>query len=1155
QLARRDCVVVQGPPGTGKTHTIANLLGHLLAQGKRVLVTAHTPKALRVLRQKVVEPLQPLCISVLQNDKQSQEELQQSVRQISVRLAQDDQVLEQEAERIKRERERIMTELARTRTRLLEARMDEIRGIMLGGKEIRPIDAAKRVKRGVGSEDWIPGSVNPGEDSPLSPAEVTALYHSNARVSLHDERELRASRPDAATLPTPKAFRELMDEITALSAQNLRYREELWNGSSGPESSAEFDGMLSRATKAIDFLRDGAPWQLEAVQAGRDGAEARQVWASLVELIENSWREVQECHALVMAHGPQVDDQRQPRELIPIVDEIIQHIESGRSFGRLTKLTKPHCHQFIGTVRIGNRPPTLNQPVQFRAVRALFRMQIIREELAERWIRQISTNGGPPAAELTGQPEKVAHGFVPTIQNCLDWHKSTWLVLESDFERLGFRWKNYLESTPPEIGPNAELRRLRNAVVGELETILKARSGRLREKYLEGVWATWLAAIPESDQPEAAATQQLRRSLREASPTDYQQAYEELIRLKNLEPDLESRRSLLARLQVSAPAWASAVSNRHPGHAKPEPPGDPALAWEWRQLHDELERRAKVSLDELQQCIEQLNNDLMEVTAQLVEKRTWASLIRQTSPEQQHALKSYALTRNKLSKSGAGVRDVELRAAARKELTLAKAAVPVWIMPLNEVADSFDPRTTRFDVVIIDEASQCDPTAMFALYLGRQAVIVGDDEQVTPLAVGVDMKEVEELIDIHLPKEFPARQHYDGTTSIYELAQVSFGGVIRLVEHFRCAPDIIAFSNHLSYKGEIKPLREASAIKLAPHVIPHRVDWTGGVRNEEDNQTEAEAIASLICAALEQPEYAENEEGKPTSFGVVSLVGDRQAMKIDAILRQRIEPAEYKRRQILCGDPAQFQGDERDVMFLSVVDAPPSAPPHPIRQEGPKKIFKKRFNVAASRARDQMWVVHSLDPEVDLKPGDYRRRLIEHATDPTAWEEEGKSPEKMESFFEKRVQAILLEANFVVLPQFKVGNYRVALAVVGGGRRLAVECDGERHLEPEQLQEDMERQALLERLGWQFVRVRGSVFFRDEDRAMEPVFQRVEELGITPDARPADPKSPAEADELVQRVVRRAEELRTAWQERKPSVEQVKRLDLPSPRPRRVRAR
>ncbi|HUA37607.1 MAG TPA: AAA domain-containing protein [Candidatus Sulfopaludibacter sp.] len=1156
QLAKRDCVVVQGPPGTGKTHTIANLLGHLLAQGKRVLVTAHTPKALRVLRQKVVEPLRPLCISVLQNDRQSQEELQQSVRQISIRLTQDDRVLEREADRIQHNRERIMTELAGARARLLEARQDEIRILQLVGKETRPIDAAKRVKRGVGSDDWIPAPVNVGEALPLSPAEIAALYHSNARVSLHDERELKAGRPDLALLPTPAAFRELMEEISALSAQNLRYREELWNGAAAPDNLAEFDRMLSRATKAIEFLKDSAPWQLEAVQAGRDGDGARHVWDSFVELIENSWREVQECHTQVMTHGPRVDDQRPPRELLPIVDEIIRYIESGKSFGRLTRLTRPHCHQFITTVRAGNRPPALNQPVPFRAVRALLRMQIVREELVERWARQISAGGGPPAEQLTDQPEKVAHGFVPTIQNCLDWHKTTWLALEEDFARLGFHWQNYLESTPPETGANAALRRLRTAVAGELETILKARAGRLREKHLERVWAAWLAALPEGDPPEAAATQELRKALREASPTGYEEAFEELVRLRNLEPDLASRRTLLARLQVQAPAWASAIENRHPLHANPEPPGDPASAWEWRQFHDELERRAKVSLDELQQNIERLDGELMEATAQLAEKRTWANLIRQTSPQQQHALKSYALTRNKLSKTGVGVRDAELRAAARKELTVAKGAVPVWIMPLNEVADSFDPRTTRFDVVIIDEASQCDPTAMFALYLGRQAVIVGDDEQVTPVAVGVDMKEVEELIDIHLPKDFPSRQHYDGTTSIYELAQVSFGGVIRLVEHFRCAPDIIAFSNHLSYKGEIKPLREASAIRLAPHVIPYRVEGGGVVQPEETNPAEAEAIASLICGALEQPEYARNEEGRPTTFGVVSLVGDRQAMKVDSILRQRIEPAEYKRRRILCGDSAQFQGDERDVMFLSVVDVPSSDPPLPMRQEGPKKIFKKRFNVAASRARDQMWVVYSLEPGTDLKPGDYRRRLIEHAIDPAAWEEKrNPRPDETDSLLVRRIQAILTAANYRVLPQFQVGGYRIDLAVVGGGRRLAVECDGERNLEPDQLQEDMERQAVLERLGWQFVRVRGSVFFRDEERALEPVFRRLEDLGITPEAKPAAAEPPAEENELVQRVMRRAEELRAEWREEKASPERINSVSKFNPRARRVRAR
>jgi hypothetical protein len=153
QLARRDCVVVQGPPGTGKTHTIANLLGHLLAEGKRVLVTAHTPKALRVLREKVVEPLQPLCISVLHNDKQSQEELQAAVRKIHVRLSDDDRLLERDAQRLRGERTRILEALRDARQRLFDARKDEVRDVVFGGKSTRPIDAAKRVKQGVGKDN------------------------------------------------------------------------------------------------------------------------------------------------------------------------------------------------------------------------------------------------------------------------------------------------------------------------------------------------------------------------------------------------------------------------------------------------------------------------------------------------------------------------------------------------------------------------------------------------------------------------------------------------------------------------------------------------------------------------------------------------------------------------------------------------------------------------------------------------------------------------------------------------------------------------------------------------------------------------------------------------------------------------------------------
>src|SRR5207249_1946345 len=107
-----------------------------------------------------------------------------------------------------------------------------------------------------------------------------------------------------------------------------------------------------------------------------------------------------------------------------------------------------------------------------------------------------------------------------------------------------------------------------------------------------------------------------------------------------------------------------------------------------------------------------------------------------------------------------------------------------------------------------------------------------------------------------------------------------------------------------------RPLRDNSLVHLKPHVVSHPVR---GVRQGYINREEACAVASLIAAAIEQPEYARNERDDPVSFGVISLLGDEQAIEIERLLRQRLAPEEYERRRILCGNAAQFQGDERDV--------------------------------------------------------------------------------------------------------------------------------------------------------------------------------------------------------------------------------------------------
>ena len=446
-------------------------------------------------------------------------------------------------------------------------------------------------------------------------------------------------------------------------------------------------------------------------------------------------------------------------------------------------------------------------------------------------------------------------------------------------------------------------------------------------------------------------------------------------------------------------------------------------------------------------------------------------------------------------------------------------AVPVWIMPVARLVENFDFNSTQFDVVIIDEASQCDVMALLALAIAKQVVVVGDHEQVSPSAVGQDVNTVQNLIRLHL-QGIPNSDLYDGKMSVYDLARQSFGGTICLQEHFRCVPDIIQFSNYLSYEGAIKPLRDESSSPIKPAVIPFRVDASS--RSGKVNHEEAKVVASLVVAAIEEPEY------ESQSFGVISLVGDDQAIEIEKLLLAHLSPEVFEARRIVCGNSAQFQGDERDVMFLSLVDVPGSGP-LALRQQ---PAFQQRFNVAASRARNQMWVVHSVSPETDLKPGDLRRRLIEHALDPRAVTRElEKAEARAESEFERLVIQRLVQAQYHVVPQWRVGRYRIDIVVEGEDGRLAVECDGDRYHPIEKLPDDMARQAILERLGWRFHRIRGSEFFRDPDEAIGRLFTKLEQLGIEPVSRVDVSENEDVGGTLLERITRRAAEIRRSWDE------------------------
>ena len=1130
QLANNSNVLVQGPPGTGKTHTIANLLGHLLAQGKTVLVTAHTTKALRVLRDKVVLPLQPLCLSVLDSESESKAQLAKAAQQIVARLATCDAAsMKKEAGTLRIKRANMLAAVLAKRSKLRSARESEIEEIVVNGEAIRPVEAAKQIAATAAANDWIPGPLNQ-DFCPLSDREIIELYATNSTITPDDEIELRAEQPDSAQLVAPADFRLLAGERDEAGTQGKGHRPKYWDSKKVEKcSAAKLRAIHVALQQAAAALGEEDKWLRELLFCGSVGGPRAEAWLDLATEIAALAQEAAEVQRIAMEHGPEPSTKCSPLETSVHYEEIILHLEAGGRLGFLTKITKRHWKDTIAASKVDGRNPQIVS--DFRCLKKKLDLQNRFTRFETRWQRSVEANGGPPYAELGRNPERTAVNYAEQIKAKIAWHRQVWTPLLQELIEAGFLWPKWLEAVPIEQGDHGDLLRIKLACSQEHAEIVEAQAAQLLEKELAAKLSgqgAYLARYPVSE-----IAQVLAKSQRIWNAEDYEAAYVELRRLEGLQSTYVRRSELLKKLESAAPAWCAALIGRIGAHAKGETLGDITAAWRWRHLKQELETRAGTSVSGIEGELRVLEEQIHSVTGEIIEKDTWAAQKIRTRLPQQQALIGYVQTLSKITKTGRGVRDAELLRAARKQLELARDAVPVWIMPLNRVYESFDPRTVKFDVVIIDEASQSDVTALAALYLGKEQVVVGDKEQVTPDAVGQVLSDVSHLIEANL-RGIPNKALYDGQTSIYDLAETGFGGVVALREHFRCVPEIIQFSNYLSYGGAILPLREPTSSNIMPALVPYRIKGTRSL-DAKTNQEEVDAIVSLIIASIRHSKYSVNETGGPASFAAISLLGSEQAQLIETKLRMYLTPEELNKHDVLCGIAANLQGDERDVVFLSMVDSPPDEGMLTTRAAGARDIYKKRYNVAVSRARNQLWLVHSVDPDLHLSAADLRRRLIEHARDPAQLMSlMEKMAKRTESEFERLVVHRLVSAGFRVTTQWRVGSYRIDMVVEGSNRKLAIECDGERWHTADELENDLRRQAILERLGWVFVRIRGSLFFRDPDAAMAEVYAKLSELGIEALGSNSGSSEPT-GSALIDEIKRAAELIRASWPTQKPA--------------------
>jgi very-short-patch-repair endonuclease len=1111
-------VLVQGPPGTGKSHTIANLICHLLATGQRTLITAKTPRALQVLEGLVPDELRPLCINLLGSGLEERRSLESSVGSI---LHKNEEWNEDHAKREHTELEdrlrKRREEKAKVNRRLRDIRESETHTQTIAEGTYRGTAAriAEAVNRNRADYEWFTDSVPLDKTCQIVVNDLRSVLVALRQLTPEKCKELELARPKA--LPSPEEFANLLkaetsaaeEEQSAARGADERFAD-LLAKNNPPAIGAIRDAFSTFLDARRRLLATPHSWMNDAL---RDIlGDNSPLWQELLRVTQDVIASIEELVAVADETRIEPPDTTDIRLLYEDARKLKEYMENGGKLGWGIFRPKPVKERLyvIKSVKIGGRRCSTVE--HFGTLADALHVQLECEKAWGFWKGRSEKVEGLYALQLT-----VLKSLSDALENAL--------ALEELIAKCREAINQCSDIGEPVWADESQV----EAVISSCRLALARICKRLAAEEIQTVeapiaqLAAHINAHPVTDDLLSAirSRDMDRFALCANTILDLEKEHQ---RVQKVDEYLTKLRRLLPQFSKSLeqtctePYWEERIQRT----------GD---AWHWGQARYWIEDYIRQEdVPALAKRAKQIEDEINSIIAKLASLHAWSFCFSRLKREHQQYMVAWQQAMHQLG-GGHGVHAAHWRKEAQKYLNKCREAVPAWVMPLHRVWDTVAPAPGIFDVIIVDEASQCGFDGIPLFYLGKKIIVVGDDKQIRPAAVGVNRFAVQKLqaeflFDFEFKDTFDVeRSVFDHSKRLYQQSRI----VLR--EHFRCMPEIIRFSNDLCYSDTpLIPLRQYGPNRLPP--LEH-VFVSGGYREGSNNRTinrpEAKAVVERIAEMCGDRRY----DGK--SMGVVVLQGEAQAALIENQLLERLGAEEMERRRLVCGNPYSFQGDERDIMFLSLVAASNE-------RIGPltKAADERRFNVAASRARDMMILFHSVTCD-ELSNTCLRRRLLDFFENPMTsplcdgidWADlehrairdnrsQIKPPRPFHqpgvvdgSWFEVDVALEIHRKGYHVIPQFPIAGHHIDLVIEGGIARLAVECDGDNWHGADRYEADMQRQRQLERCDWEFFRVRESAFYANKEEALAGLWQALEERDIhSPSKRVnAVPQVPLTEDE------------------------------------------
>lgn len=446
-------------------------------------------------------------------------------------------------------------------------------------------------------------------------------------------------------------------------------------------------------------------------------------------------------------------------------------------------------------------------------------------------------------------------------------------------------------------------------------------------------------------------------------------------------------------------------------------------------------------------------------------------------------------------------RHIPIRQLIRRAGKALIALKPCFMMGPMSVAQYLDPGKFQFDMVVMDEASQIKPEdALGAIARGKQLIVVGDTKQLPPTnffqkLAGDDDDDEGTVIE-------SSESILETTLSIFPTRPR------RLRWHYRSRHEsLIAFSNHFFYDGNLvifpSPNKETEEFGIRYQRVKD------GCFVSQQNKEEANMI---VQAVREHFQKHPNE-----TLGVAAMSAKQRDQieneievlaKKDDLFATRLGKDAKKQESLFIKNLENVQGDERDVIFISMTYGPQQPGGKVYQRFGPinSEHGWRRLNVLFTRSKKRMHVFSSMDSG-DILVGSNAKRGVCALRDFLKYCETGNLLQKTnkvgnrepDSDFEIAVMEALQREGFECVPQVGVEGYFIDVAVKDPGKPgrylMGIECDGAMYHSAKSVRDrDRLRQQILEGLGWTIRRIWSTDWFHDPNAEIKRIVNELNKL-------------------------------------------------------------